>query len=94
MKSTLLCAAVIYLCLISLSAVFITLYDKSAARLKNYRIPESALVFISVLGGSAAMLVSMILIRHKTKHIKFMLGIPIIIAFQTVIISWLLQRFF
>ena len=35
------------------------------------------------------MYITMLLIRHKTKHIKFMLGIPIIMVFQAVLLLWL-----
>jgi uncharacterized membrane protein YsdA (DUF1294 family) len=37
------------------------------------------------IGGSVAMFVTMQLIRHKTKHVKFMLGIPLIIIAQIAI---------
>lgn len=46
------------------------------------RIPEKTLLIISALGGSVAMLITMRAIRHKTQHMKFMLGIPAIIVAQ------------
>ena len=55
----------------------------------GWRVPEAALLLLSALGGSLAMYITMLLIRHKTKHIKFMLGIPIIMVFQAVLLLWM-----
>ena len=71
-----------WLAFISLVAVIVTVADKIKAKRGRWRVPEATLMGISVLGGSVAMLVTMIMIRHKTKHMKFMIGIPIIIALQ------------
>ena len=46
------------------------------------RVPEAGLLLLSALGGSVAMLLTMLLIRHKTKKAKFMVGIPFIIVLQ------------
>lgn len=74
----------IYLALISLISVILTVSDKRRARKHKYRIRESVLLLFSALGGSLAMFITMLLIRHKTNHMKFMLGIPLIIVIQLV----------
>jgi predicted MPP superfamily phosphohydrolase len=74
-----------YLAAISLIAIVLTLYDKNAARKNAWRIRERTLLTIAALGGSAAMLLIMLLIRHKTRHVKFMLGIPLILLMQAAI---------
>ena len=67
----------------SLVSIIVTIYDKIAAKkLPKHRTRESSLIILSVLGGSVAMLATMLLIRHKTKHAKFMVGIPLIIILQ------------
>jgi len=76
----------IYLLIISIIAIIITIYDKLCAIGKRWRVKENTLLFISALGGSVAMYVTMLIIRHKTRHIKFMLGIPIIIIIQLLIV--------
>jgi uncharacterized membrane protein YsdA (DUF1294 family) len=82
-----------YLILISLISVTITCYDKFASKkLKKHRTPEAILLLLSVFGGSAAMLITMLLIRHKTKHNKFMIGIPLIIILQAALIIWSYQN--
>lgn len=74
-----------YLVCISVVSAAVTVSDKRRAKRPGARrTPERTLLLFSALGGSAAMLLTMFLIRHKTRHIKFMLGIPIILLFQTV----------
>ena len=73
----------IWLCIISIAAFVITIYDKWAAvHNPRHRTPEATLLAISAIGGSIAMLCTMLVIRHKTKHMKFMIGIPLIIILQ------------
>ncbi len=79
----------IYLAIISVVAVVTCIYDKWAAKNRpKGRIRESNLLLISAMGGSVAMLVTMLLIRHKTKHPKFMVGIPVIIVIQVGLYVW------
>ena len=73
----------IYLCAISLISIVVCCYDKFAAKHNpKHRTREATLLLLSALGGSLAMLMTMYLIRHKTKHMKFMIGIPAIIILQ------------
>lgn len=72
----------VYLIIINLAAATAAVLDKHRAKHHLWRIPESRLLLLSVLGGSPAMLLTMLLIRHKTKHAKFMIGIPAIMAMQ------------
>ena len=76
---------IIYLIFISSLALVVTVYDKIASKkLPEYRTRESSLLIISALGGSVVMLATMHAIRHKTKHLKFMIGIPVIILIQAL----------
>lgn len=73
-----------YVAIISLISVIVCIYDKGISK-KNrveLRIPEATLLLLSALGGSVAMFATMLLVRHKTKHVKFMLGIPLIMIAQ------------
>lgn len=75
-----------YLIVISLVSIVVCIYDKFASKhATKHRTREASLLLLSALGGSVAMFVTMQLIRHKTKHVKFMLGIPLIIIAQVVI---------
>lgn len=72
-----------YIAIMSLISIIVCIYDKIAAKHNpKHRTREATLLLLSALGGSVAMLITMLLIRHKTKHLKFMIGIPLIIALQ------------
>ncbi len=75
----------IYLCVVSAVAVLLTICDKWRAKRKRWRIPESNLFVLALLGGSLAMYLTMLVIRHKTKHKRFMLGLPAILILQSVL---------
>lgn len=77
---------IIYICIISLISIIVTVCDKYFAIHHKWRVRESTLLILSALGGSVAMCITMQLIRHKTRHIKFMLGIPIIFIIQLIIL--------
>ena len=75
-----------YLWAISIISVVVCIYDKIAAKHNpKHRTREATLLLLSALGGSVAMFITMQLIRHKTKHVKFMLGIPLIIIVQAAL---------
>ena len=76
----------IYLAIISIISVIVTVKDKYRAIKNGQRTPERTLLLLSALGGSVAMLMTMILIRHKTQHVKFMIGIPVIMVLQVLLI--------
>ena len=69
-----------YFASISFLALILTMYDKQAAIQHNWRVPERTLFFVSALGGASMMLVAMLAIRHKTRHSKFMIGLPVIVV--------------
>ena len=71
-----------YFALISIIAIAVTVADKAKAKAGAWRVKESTLLLLSAIGGSVAMFITMQVIRHKTKHAKFMIGIPLIIAVQ------------
>ena len=75
-----------YLICISLCAVVVTIVDKLSAIAQKRRVPERTLMTLSLIGGSVAMLITMLIIRHKTRKPKFMIGIPAIILLQLVLI--------
>ena len=75
-----------YVAIMSVISIVVCIYDKKISK-KNrveLRTPEKTLLILSALGGSVAMFVTMLIIRHKTKHFKFMVGIPVIMVLQAV----------
>lgn len=79
-------ALLIYFLIISLISAVITAVDKRNAIKGKRRIPEDFLITLGLVGGALSELTTMKLIHHKTKHKKFMIGLPIEIAFHIAII--------
>ncbi|NLM72953.1 MAG: DUF1294 domain-containing protein [Clostridiaceae bacterium] len=77
-----------YILTINIVAFTTALIDKLASIRQRRRIPEKTLFSLALLGGSVGLYLSMIIIRHKTRHLKFMLGVPLIIISQLLLI-WL-----
>ncbi len=72
----------IYLSLINALNFLLMLVDKQKAIKNRWRIPEKTLFLTALLGGSIGSLAGMHLFRHKTKHLSFRIGIPVILAVQ------------
>jgi uncharacterized membrane protein YsdA (DUF1294 family) len=68
------------------------LVDKLFAKKNLWRIPEATLITSAVLGGSIGCLVGMYTVRHKTKHLKFTVGIPLILVAQVAGLIYLIFR--
>jgi len=64
------------------------LVDKFKAKKNLWRIPEKTLFLVAALGGSIGSLLGMYLVRHKTQHLTFTLGMPLILALQVVAVVW------
>ena len=81
-----------YLAVISLISMIVCVYDKVISKRGDVklRIPEKSLFLWSALGGSLVMFITMQIIRHKTKHPSFMIGIPVIMVLQAALIGALL----
>lgn len=81
-----------YLLLINAAAFVLMLVDKQKARKNKWRIRESTLLLSAALGGSIGALAGMYVFRHKTKHLKFTLGVPAILLAQAALAVWLWVR--
>lgn len=67
---------------------FLTMwYDKRMAQAGRYRIPESRIFLIAIAGGAIGVLLGMEIFRHKTRHLKFKVFIPLILLLQ-IVLSW------
>ena len=84
--------ALIYLLIVNAAGFLLMLVDKFKAKKNLWRIPESTLMGAALIGGSIGCLAGMYTVRHKTKHIKFVVGIPLILVAQIGLVIWLLVR--
>lgn len=77
---------VYYFIFVNVMGALLSFYDKLAAKKKWTRVPERTLFLWTLLGGGIGVYLSMLFIRHKTLHMKFMLGIPLILAWQVLLL--------
>ncbi|MBR4119070.1 MAG: DUF1294 domain-containing protein [Bacteroidales bacterium] len=82
---------VIYLVAINLYAYILYAIDKYKSKKSKWRIPEKTLITIALLGGSIGALLAMKKFRHKTKHKKFTIGVPLILIAQIVMFYMLIR---
>ena len=74
-----------YLIFINIISFLIMFIDKKKAIKRKWRIKENTLFLLSYVGGSLGVLLGIYSFRHKTKHIKFTLGIPLILIVQVLL---------
>ena len=85
----------IYLILVNAIAFLLMLIDKQKAKKKKWRIPQATLMGSAAIGGSIGALAGMYTFRHKTKHPKFTIGVPVILVLQLILavaVIWLLHK--
>ena len=80
----------IYLLTVNAIGFLLMTVDKYKAKKNLWRIPESTLMTVALLGGSIGSLAGMYTVRHKTKHLKFTVGIPVILVLQITVAIWFL----
>ena len=76
---------ILYFLTINALGFLLMLVDKHKARKNRWRIPEATLMGVAALGGSIGSLIGMYTVRHKTKHPKFTVGIPMILIVQLAV---------
>lgn len=81
----------IYLSIINLITFIVYGIDKNKAQNKQWRIPESTLIFLSLIGGGLGSLISMVIFKHKLSKKKFYIGIPLIIIINKIIKLYILN---
>ena len=74
----------IYLCIVNAIGFLLMLVDKFKAKKNLWRIPEATLFTVAVIGGSLGCILGMYAVRHKTMHLKFTVGMPVILAIQVM----------
>ncbi|MCR5283919.1 MAG: DUF1294 domain-containing protein [Lachnospiraceae bacterium] len=80
----LLLSLILYLLVINVIGFSLMGIDKSKARKRAWRIPESTLFLFAIFGGSIGSIIGMYVFRHKTKHWYFVVGMPLILILQLI----------
>lgn len=66
--------------------------DKYKAKHKQWRIPEKTLLGLAAAGGSIGAWAGMMVFRHKTQHLKFKLGVPVLFLLQVAVGMYWLRK--
>lgn len=80
---------ILYLVIINVITFVIYGVDKYKAIRQEWRIRESTLLGLALIGGSIGGWLAMYIFHHKTKKVKFFVGIPVILVIQIVVFSYL-----
>ena len=77
--------AVIYLIVINILGFLIMGLDKHKAKMAERRIPENTLFMFTILGGGIGTIAGMYVFHHKTKKMKFKVGMPLVLILEILI---------
>lgn len=79
----------IYLLIINLIGFYMMWSDKRKAKYGKWRIPEQTLFIVTALGGGIGTISGMYVFRHKTKKLKFTIGLPVLVILEIILIVYL-----
>ena len=82
----------IYLFIMNATGFLVMTADKLFAKANAWRVPERTLLGVAAMGGSIGVWLAMYIVRHKTKHMKFVIGVPLILAIQIGSVLYLILR--
>ena len=74
----------VYLLVVNIAAFAVYGWDKMCAKRGMWRVPEKILLLLALLGGSVGAMAGMAIFRHKTLHLKFRYGVPLILILQLI----------
>ena len=82
----------VYLIIMNIAGFAAMGMDKSKAKKGQWRIPEKTLFLLSIIGGSIGTWAGMYVFHHKTKHWYFVVGMPLILVLQLLLIWFAASR--
>lgn len=80
-----------YIIMVNIATFVIFGLDKIKAKTNSYRIPKKTLFTFALLGGTPGAILAMLLFRHKTRKLAFVLGLPLILFLQLVLVFYTLN---
>ena len=84
--------AVAYLAAVNVITFALFAYDKYCAKNNKWRVSEFTLLFWAAIGGSLGAGAAMEICRHKTLHLKFKFGVPILFFLQIILIGFAVMK--
>jgi len=83
----------VYVLIINFISFITVVLDKSKARRNRFRVPEKHFFILGILGGALGIYLGMKLCRHKTRHRRFVYGIPLLILINLIMLYFVLRSF-
>ena len=83
---------IIYLVAVNIITFLAMFIDKKKAEKGAWRIKESTLLTLSLIGGSVGGIAGMYTFRHKTKKASFWIGIPVMLILQIILVIYLIYK--
>ena len=80
-----------YLIVVNLLTWIIYGIDKWKAKRRAWRIPERTLLLLAA-GGCTGALAGMLMFRHKTRKLKFMIGVPVIFVVESIFFVYIFLK--
>lgn len=77
---------IVYLVIINVLGFILMHADKKKSQKKRRRVPERVLLGTAIIGGSIGIMAGMEIFRHKTKHKRFSIGVPVILVLQLALV--------
>ena len=77
-----------WLAVANIIAFFMYGIDKLKAKHRRWRIPEATLLGIAAIGGSLGAFAGMQIFRHKTKHLRFQILVPLFLLLHIVALGF------
>ena len=77
---------ILYVAAVNVISFIVMGVDKRRAVKRAFRVPESTLFVLAIIGGSIGSIAGMHLFHHKTRHWYFLYGMPVILALQIILI--------
>ena len=81
-----------YLIVVNLLTWIIYGIDKWKAKRRAWRIPERTLLLLAAAGGRTGALAGMLMFRHKTRKLKFMIGVPVIFVVESIFFVYIFLK--
>ena len=82
---------VVYLVIVNILGFAVMYIDKQKAKKGSWRIKESTIFVITFLGGGVGTILGMYVFRHKTKKLKFTIGLPTILLTEITLAVYFLK---
>lgn len=80
--------SIVYFVIINFIGFFIMGLDKRKAQKNQYRISERTLWLFAIVGGATGMTIGMNQFRHKTKHLQFKIGFPLLMVVELFLFAY------